>query len=919
MTPPLSALFLAVVVVSSPSPAGSVTPAAQELQAVANYGRLPLAFEANRGQAADEVQFQARGKAYAAFLTHAGLTLVLPRGAAPVPRGVRAETGVRSDDHLEVSPQPVALRMSFVGSSPRGRLSGLDELPGRSNYLRASASEAWITGVPSYARVSQASLYPGIDLVYHSHEDVLEYDLTVAPGANWHRISLRIDGADRLLLETTGDLALWVSGQKVLLRAPVAYQEQGGSRRTVDSRYVLHAGRRVAFEVGPYDHDAPLVIDPTLDYATYLGGAGLERLFGIAIDASGSAYVTGTTRSLNFPTASPLQGSKLGDVDCFVAKLNPSGTALVYSTYLGGTGSEDGPSGGIAVDAAGNAYVTGSTGSANFPVTAGALKTTLSGSSDAFLAKLNPSGSGLAYSTYLGGNSVDDGFDLAIDGSGNAYISGQTYSPDFPTRNPYQPALSFGPDAFVTKLNTTGSGLVYSTYLGGSSFDWGLGIAIDAAGSAYVTGQTASPNFPTSAGAIQPAYAGGADAFVFKLDASGSSRVYGTYLGGTLEDLASDIAVDAAGNAYITGATFSANFPTANAFDPSKAPDGREDAIVARLNSTGTGLVFSTYLGGPAGGVSQQGFTCFAQDFGTGIALGPLGRVFVSGVTSSCDFPTVDPVQPLNASNRTDAFLTVFTATGTGPVFSTYLGGLQDEHENFYNPAFVSGAVAVDAVGNAYMAGFTASTDFPVRNALQASSGGAPDAFVARILIDAATPTLVSLISAEVSRDHVLLRWDLGGNGSALVERLEGASPWRQVGEVLADGAGRGSFEDREVRAGGHYSYRLAWLVGGLEQWSAGVPVDVPGEGDLALEGSRPNPTAGGGLALHFSLADTGPARLEVFDLSGRPVLARDVTALGPGQHVIELGPGARLPAGVYLLRLTQGHQIRTARATVVQ
>ncbi len=501
-----------------------------------------------------------------------------------------------------------------------------------------------------------------------------------------------------LQIAADGDLVIASEGGEVHFRKPLIFQESSDGRREIPGGYVLKGAREVAFKVGAHDTTRPLVIDPVLAYSTYLGGGAYDQGNGIAVDSSGNAYVTGYTESADFPTtAGAFQTSLAGAVNAFVTKLNPTGSALVYSTYLGGssgsagygiavdssghvyvtgvtassnfpttagvfqtslTGSENAfvtklnPTGsalaystylggstydwgqGIAVDSVGNAYVSGATQSANFPTTAGAFQTSLAGVQNAIVTELNPGGSALVYSTYLGGSAEDVANCIAVDSSGHAYVTGQTYSGNFPTTagafQTSQPGCSGCYNAFVTKLNPSGSALVYSTYLGGDSSEGGPGIAVDSLGSAYVTGWTYSGNFPTTAGAFQtsqPGCSGCYNAFVTKLNPSGSALVYSTYLGGGGNDLGFSMAVDSSGHAYVTGRAGSANFPTtAGAFQTSLA--GLTNAFVTKLDPTGSALVYSTYLGGSS------------YVSGSGIAVDSVGNAYVSGSTQSTNFPT---------------------------------------------------------------------------------------------------------------------------------------------------------------------------------------------------------------------------------------------------------------------------------------
>ena len=463
----------------------------------------------------------------------------------------------------------------------------------------------------------------------------------------------------------------------------------------------------MAFTFGEYVTTEPLVIDPTLIYSTYLGGSGADWGYDIAVDGPGNAYITGGTWSNDFPTKDPLQSDHGGSCDVFVAKLNASGSGLVYSTYLGGSSTDLGKS--IAVDSLGNAYITGGTCSNDFS-TKNPLQPDYGGGCDAFVAKLDPSGSALIYSTYLGGSDGDEGHNIAVDTLGNAYIIGRTFSADFPSQNPLQPDYGGGySDVFVAKLNASGSGLVYSTYLGGSGKDLGESIAVDSLRNAYITGLSESADFPTQ-GPLQPDYGGGySDVFVAKLNASGSGLVYSTYLGGSGEDWGSDIAVDSLGNAYITGWSKSADFPTQGPLQPDYG--GGCDAFVAKLNASGFGLVYSTFLGGTGG------------DSGRGIAVDSLGNVYITGGTYSADFPTKNPLQPDYGGGR-DAFVAKLNASGSGLVYSTFLGDSGGD---------LGLGIAADGSGNASITGWSESTDFPTKNPLQPDYGGGRDAFVAKI------------------------------------------------------------------------------------------------------------------------------------------------------------------------------------------
>jgi hypothetical protein len=685
------------------------------------YGKLPLSFEPNRGQTDSSVKFLSRGRGYTLFLTRRGEAVLvlhksIPKRGALRPAALSSATIAAESEPVD---PPAVMRMKLVGEKTTPQVEGLDQSPGNANYFIGNDPKKWRTNVPTYRKVRYREVYPGVDLVYYGNQHQLENDFIVSPGADPSSIVLDFAGGEKLLLDARGRLVLRVKEGRVRFEKPRVYQDVGGARREISGSYVLKSAHRAAFAVGAYDASEPLVIDPVLSYSTYLGGGGDDFGAGIAVDSSGSAYVTGGTNSTNFPTANPLQAASAGSPDAFVAKLNATGSALVYSTYLGGGGNDFGSA--IAVDTAGNAYVTGITDSTDFP-TANPLQAANGGNRDAFVAKLNATGSTLVYSTYLGGSNAENGTAIAADAAGNAYVTGWTQSPNFPTANPFQAAYTGGFNAFVAKLNSTGSTLVYSTYLGGSGGnDQTRGIAVDGAGNAYVTGNTNSTNFP-AANPLQAAYGGGAaDAFVAKLNPIGSALVYSTYLGGGGDDAGTGIAVDPAGNAYVTGNTDSSNFPTANPIQATYG-GGSFDAFVAKLNAAGSALVYSTYLGGTN------------ADGGYGIAVDSSGNAYVSGYTQSTDFPTANPIQAAFGGGSFDAFVAKVDTTGSTLAYSTYLGGSGIEAGN---------GIAVDSSGNAYVTGQTNSTDFPTANPLQAANAGSYDAFVAKICA-VGTPAVVT-------------------------------------------------------------------------------------------------------------------------------------------------------------------------------
>jgi hypothetical protein len=770
---------------------------------------LPLSFEPNLGQADPRVKFLSRGRGYTLFLTKDQAILAMQESGArsqesgeegrpwsaargPLLSDRNSKFGTRNSAALRApnsNPEsPLVLRLRLLGANAGAKVTGMDELPGKSNYFIGKDPKKWHTHIPTYGRVRFASIYPGVDLVYYGEQNgQLEYDFVLAPGADPRAIQLAIAGpgqedsrqkavgsrqkpsrnqtphtirigkpeiAPPLRIAANGDLIVAQAGGDLRLHKPVAYQVLSSvqnrrrttddgqrttpnpkskiqNRKLVDARYVLKPDGTVTFEIGPYDRTLPLVIDPVLSYSTFLGGSDMDYANGVAVDASGNAYITGYTASVDFPVVSAAQsspgaGSCLEDgvatpcFDAFVSKLNPSGTALVYSTYLGGSDEDYGA--GIAVDSSGDAYVAGYTYSTNFPVQ-NALQPNNAGGVDAFVTELSAGGDSLIHSTYWGGSLDDVGTGIAVDSNGNAYLSGYTESTNLPvTSGAFQTTYGNGAhNGFVVKFNSGGAQVGYSTYLGGSGDDYIYAAAVDSAGDAYVTGATNSTNFPTL-NAFQPNYAGGQcavapntfpcyDAFAAKLNPAGSALLFSTYLGGTGSDYGYALALDSSANVYLTGYTTSVNFPTTpGAFQ--RAFGGAYDVFVTKLNDSGSTLAYSTYLGGSGTEVAY------------GIAVDSNGSAYTTGYNYGGNFPTANPVQARNAAFY-DAFVNVLDPTGSFLVFSTYLGGTQDDFGR---------GIALDPSGNIYVVGATFSTDFPTTSGSFEPSymGGPYDAFVTK-------------------------------------------------------------------------------------------------------------------------------------------------------------------------------------------
>jgi hypothetical protein len=574
-----------------------------------HFGRLPLSFEVNKGQLDQPVKFLSHGRGYQLFLTANEAVLTLRQ-----PQASQADTKMREGS---------VLRLKMIGANTAPQIEGQDELPGKVNYFPGNDPEKWRRNIPTYRKVYYKNVYPGIDVVYYGNQRELEYDFVVAPGADPKVIKFTVEGADKIRLDQAGNLLLNLKHGEVRLHKPLIYQlTDEGNRREVMGNYVIK-GSEVKFNVQRFDSGKPLVIDPILSYSTFLGSIGGDFALGIAVDSQGNAYVTGNTTSSSFPTTTGAFKTTSDSGGVFVSKLNSTGSALIYSTFL----SSNSTGRSIAVDASGNAYVTGNTAADDFPTVNG-LKT---GSTfgDAFVTKLNSSGSALLFSTLLGGTDKEFGNGIAVDANGNIYVVGETFSADYPKVNPIQSNSSPTPfcgNGFVTKLNPFTPSYLFSTHLGGDGCDAANGVALDSSGNVYVTGQTSSLDFPT-ANAFQKTFSGffGFDAFVTKLMTNGV-LAYSTYLGGTRTDTGFGIAVDASGNAYVTGTTTSVDFPTLNPIQAT-GEDFFGDVFVTKLNSQGSGLVYSTYLGGAK------------TDIGRGIATDSLGNAYITGITGSVNFP----------------------------------------------------------------------------------------------------------------------------------------------------------------------------------------------------------------------------------------------------------------------------------------
>ena len=714
--------------------------ASGQQQVRTNFGHLPLVFEANQGQTDSRVKFLARGTGYGLFLTgdQAVLELRTPKKAA----------------------NQSVIAMQLAGARPDVKVTGAEALPGKSNYFIGNDPAKWHRNVPQFARVRYEGVYPGIDLVYYGKQGQLEYDFEVAPGSDPKQVALRFQATDKLKLDAAGNLLLASNGGDVQFEAPRVYQQVGTQQKAVDGRFVLRGADEVAFEIGNYDRSRTLVIDPVLSYSSYLGGTGTEGCLAIngtstsgcpaiAVDPAFNIYVAGPTTSADFPLTPapvppatgplPYQATNAGGADVFVTKFDITGSIIQFSTYLGGTGNET--TAAIAVDNASNVYVAGTTASnTDFPIVAlNAVQAgPMSAGNHVFASELSADGSTLSYSTYLGGTGTDKASGLALDFHAKMYLTGTTTSTDLlVTPNALQPASRAANQFFIAKIDPLAAdpaaANAYLTYFGGAVPTTGTvtggGIVVDTASNVFITGGTTFTDMGLNSSQSQ---AGLNDAIVGKFNLANPSttqETYLTYMGGTGDDIGYGVAVDSSFNAYITGSTTSTDVTTITPLPAGTVPyqaatAGGMDAFLAKFGSictgtscTSTSVPFNyfTYLGGTG------------TDAGLGIAVDTSQGARITGYTNSADFHVQNSFQAASGGGY-DAFVARIDTTTTIPTssgnFSSYHGGSGDDRGT---------SVAVDSLGNTYLAGETASANFPLKNAFQGARSGGSDAFVSKI------------------------------------------------------------------------------------------------------------------------------------------------------------------------------------------
>jgi len=664
-----------------------------------SLANLQIPFIENKGQVHKDVAFYAKTFGGTVFVTKDGrLVYTLPEGSSEKEDLRKHGKISKLDAKKDAQPgRAVALKESLVGAKIK-EVKGESPSTTKVSYFKDNDPSRWKSGISTYDLVSLGEVYKGIEVKLRAYGKNVEKLFYVKPGASPDAIKVKVEGG-RISVNDKGELEVETGLGIVRFTKPVAYQEVDGKKVEVPVSYRLINDNKslYAFNVGEYDRTKPLVIDPLLA-STFIKGSDWEFAYAIALDSSGNVYVIGRTGSSDYPTTSgAYDRSYNGDEDVFVSKLSNDLSKLLASTFIGGSRYDRGSS--IALDSSGNVYITGETMSSNYPTTPGAYDTSHNGGSDVFVSKLSNDLSKLLASTFIGGSGNDYGYSIALDSSGNVYVTGSTGSSNYPTTpDAYNRSYNGDFDVFVSKLSNDLSKLLASTFIGGSRYDRGSSIALDSSGNVYVTGETMSSNYPTTPGAYDRSYNGGyGDVFVSKLSSNLSQLLASTFIGGSGNDYGTSIALDRSGNVYVIGRTGSSDYPTTpGAYDTQCGTDGTcngyFDAFVSKLSNDLSKLLASTFIGGSR------------YDEGSSIALDRSGNVYVTGKTESSDYPTTPGAYDTSHNGREDVFVSKLSNDLSKLLASTFIGGSGNDYGT---------SIALDRSGNVYVIGRTGSSDYP--------------------------------------------------------------------------------------------------------------------------------------------------------------------------------------------------------------
>lgn len=817
-------------------------------------------------------------------------------------------------DKLELrSFKNTKIKIGFDNSNVK-RIAGRNPLNQRSNYFFGSRK---IPDVTHFERIKYSGIYKNIDLEFYFNENELEFDFEIYPGGNLEDVSLNVEGAKNIFTDWIGSIHIIdETGEEIILRKPNLYQLDRKIKKEIKGGFELKNNNRIIFKTAEYNPSLALVVDPILSFSTYIPGSYTDIANSIFLDKEGYIYLTGETNSSTFPIKNAVQSKRGGGwSDIFITKLNKDANEIIFSTYFGGSDTENGYE--IKVDGEGYIYVTGNTSSADFPIK-NAFQTNFMGGilGDAFILKLSPAGNEIIFSTYFGGSDSEISEGIAIDVDGDIVIAGQTTSKNLPLKNAYQTEIGSGTfprDAFVAKFNKSGSNLVFSTYFGGQSMmgDAARDVTVDLGKNIYITGYTTSTDFPVIDG-FQKDYNGGTgqgDAFIAKFNPNGIP-LYSTFFGGTQDDEGKSIVVDDDNNIYLTGATNSADFPEKNGIH-NRMGIFDYDVFISKMAASGEDLYFSTYLGGSD------------VDEGRDITIDNDNNIYVTGYTVSPNFRVVDAAYGYNAGiyppYREDAFITKLKNDGSAFEFSTFFGGNEDDAGN---------SVAVDAFKNVYITGFTESGfDLPIKNALYPLPGEVvPDAFVAKFVMGTLLPP--HNLEANLSGNDLTLTWQPPATGTVLSYNIY-RSPETPViinNQNLIFSTSQNSYSEQIIMTGTNYFYVVTAVydegeslpsneasvaLTGIQTFSDGTPYQ------FSLYQNFPNPF-NSSTKIRFSIPEMSSVCLKILDILGGEISTLVQQELDKGNFEINVDM-MNLPSGIYFYRLQVGNFADTKKMILLR